>query len=74
MNMRKEEKISMYMKKLVWYITYIDCFSRIINELIENGDENFKPTDIPNLSELNAKLVSRLRNIIIKMKSDWDFM
>lgn len=74
MNTKKEQKMEMYIKKISWYSTYIDCFTRIINEFIENGDDNIKPYDIPNLMELNTILTYRLHNIIAKMKSDWEFM
>lgn len=74
MNIKKEQKITMYIEKIIWYSTYIDCFTRIINEFIENGDDNIKPCDIPNMMEFNANLASRLNNIILKMKADWEFM
>jgi len=74
MNIKKEQKMTMYIEKIIWYSTYIDCFTRIINEFIENGDDNIKPCDIPNMMEFNANLASRLNNIILKMKADWEFM
>ena len=74
MNIKKEQKMTMYIEKIIWYSTYIDCFTRIINEFIENGDDNIKPGDIPNMMEFNANLASRLNNIILKMKADWEFM
>lgn len=74
MNTQKEQKISMYIEKLVWYSTYIDCFMRIINEFIENGDSNIKPHDIPNLAEFNTKLTNRLHKLITNMHKDWEFM
>ena len=74
MNIQKEQKMQMYIEKISWYSTYIDCFTRIINEFMENGDDNIKPYDIPNLMELNTALTYRLRYIIANMKSDWEFM
>ena len=74
MNIKKEQKMDMYIEKISLYSTYIDCFMRIINEFIENGDDNIKPYDIPTLMELNAVLTYRLRNIVSKMKTDWEFM
>ena len=74
MNIKKEQKMNMYMQKFVWYSTYVDCFTRIINEFTENGTDNIKPCDITNLTELSTTLAYRLHNIISKMKSDWEFM
>lgn len=74
MKIQKEQKMDMYLKKISWYSTYIDCLTRIVNVFIENGESNIKPNDIPNLMELNSKLTNRLFKIILNMKSDWEFM
>lgn len=74
MNIKKEQKMNMYMQKIAWYSTYIDCFTRIINEFLENGDDNINPSDIPNLMEFNTKLTNRLYKTVLKMKADWEFM
>ena len=74
MNTQKEQKMQIYIEKINKYSMYVDCFTRIINEFMENGDDNIKPYDIPNLMELNTKLTFRLHNIVSKMKSDWEFM
>ncbi len=66
--------MDMYIQKMSWYITYIDCFTRIINNFIENGDSNIEPYDVPNLMELNTKLTRRLYKIVMSMKADWEFM
>ena len=41
MNVAKEQKMDMYVDRIVWYITYVDCLIRIIREFIENGDAIF---------------------------------
>ena len=74
MNIVKEQKIGSYIERLTWYSTYTDCFTRIINEFLENGDGNINSCDIPNLMEFNTKLTHRLHKIILDMKSDWEFM
>ncbi len=73
MNIKKQQKMDMYIQKISWYTTYIDCFTRIINSFIENGEENIEPCDIPNLMEFNTKLTNRLYKIVLKMKADWEF-
>jgi hypothetical protein len=74
MNIQKEQKMQMYIKKISWYSTYVDCITRIINEFIECGDSNIMPNDIPNLMELDTKLANRLNKTIVNMKTDWEFM
>jgi len=74
MNTKKEQRMEMYIEKITRYSSYIDCFMRIINEFTENGDDNIKPCDVPKLIELNAVLTSRLYSMIIRMKTDWEFM
>ena len=39
MNIKKQQKMDMYIQKISWYTTYIDCFTRIINSFIENGED-----------------------------------
>ena len=73
MNLRTQQEIDMYMQKVTWYSVYVDCLSRLIHELIENGNENLKPADLPNLSVLLEKLSYRLRILILKMASKWEF-
>jgi hypothetical protein len=73
MNIQKQQKIDMYLQKISWYVIYVDCLSRLIRELIENGDDNLKPTDLPNLSLLLEKLSYRLRIIISHITSEWEF-
>ena len=73
MNIKTEQKMDMYFQKIIFYSIYVDCLSRVICELIENGDDNLKPTDLPNLSVLLKKLSLRLRYLIMKMASDWEF-
>ena len=74
MNIKKEQKIDMYIRKIAWYSTYTECFTRVINEFIENGESNLKPCDVPNLMEFNTRLLCRLNRIIMNMKTDWEFM
>ena len=73
MDINTEQKMDMFFKKIGFYVTYVDCLSRLIRELIENGDDNFKPTDLPNLSVLLEKMSFRLKFLISKMASDWEF-
>ncbi len=68
-----EDKISMKLDRISWYSRYVDCFSRILNDYIENGVSNISPCDIPNLSELLAGFSKRLNRKIIELKSDWEF-
>jgi hypothetical protein len=74
MNIRKEQTMDMYIEKIVLYSTYVDCLARVIRELIENGDDNFKPTDLPNLTVLLSKLACRLRYSVSGMNRDWEFL
>lgn len=74
MNIRKEQTIDMHIQKIVFYSTYVDCLSRIIRELIENGDGNIKPSDLPNLTLLLSKMAYRLRLNIMNMSRDWEFL
>ena len=73
MNVAKEQKMDMYVDRIVWYITYVDCLTRIIREFIENGDDNIHSTDLPNLTVLLEKFTYRLRQIIFNMASEWEF-
>ena len=73
MNIKTEQKMDMYFQKIIFYSIYVDCLSRVVCELIENGDDNFEPADLPNLSVLLKKLSQRLRYLIMKMASDWEF-
>lgn len=74
MNIKKQQKIDMYIERISWYTTYVDCFTRVINNFIENGEDNIEPCDIPNLMELNKKLTQRLHKMVMNMKTDWKFM
>ena len=55
MNIHKKQKIDMYMKKISYYSIYSDVLARILNEFTENGYENLRTNDIPNLTELLTK-------------------
>ena len=68
----KYDIINMRIEKIHLYCTYVDCFARILNEFIID-DSNIKPTDIPNLSELLAKLACQLKINSSKLMSDWEF-
>ena len=74
MNIKKMQAMEMHIKKITFYSVYVDCLSRIIQEFIENGDDNLKPTDLPNLAVLLSKLSYRLRLKIMKMVNDWEFL
>ena len=74
MNNRKFQTMDMHIQKIIFYSTYVDCLSRLIQELIENGDSNLKPTDLPNLTVLLSKFSLRLKVCCSKMESDWDFL
>ena len=74
MSIRKSQAMEMHLQKVVLYSIYVDCFSRIIREFIENGESNMLPSDLPNLAVLLSKLAYRLRLNIMKMSSDWEFL
>ena len=73
MNYKKEQILNTQIERILYYSTYVDCFSRIIHEIIENGDENLKPTDLPNLSVLLKTFSKRLKILISKLASDIEF-
>ena len=73
MNNRKYDLIRMKMESIAWYSIYVDCLSRLINEIIENGENNLKPNDLPNLCELLSKLAFRLNKKILNVKCDIEF-
>jgi len=73
MNKRKEDVLNMYLDKIIWYSTYVDCLSRVINEFIENGDDNLKSGDLANLSVLQTKLAYRLRLLSLRVDSMLEF-
>ena len=74
MNIRKIQTLDMHIQKILFYSIYVDCLSRLINELIENGDDNLKPTDLPNLSVLLSKFALRLKMCCSKLQNDWEFL
>ena len=74
MNIRKIQTLDMHIQKILFYSIYVDCLSRLINELIENGDTNLKPTDLPNLSVLLSKFALRLEMCCSKLQNDWEFL
>ena len=74
MNIKKQQKMDMYVERLSWYSTYVDCFTRVVNNFIENDDGNIEPRDVANIMELNTKFTHRLYKMVMKMKSDWEFM
>jgi len=73
MNYKKEQIIETHIQKIVYYSSYADCLSRIITDIIENGNYNLKPSDTPTLTELLNKYINRLHHCIINLKSDWEF-
>ena len=58
---------NMYYKTL-FYGKYCGCFSRIIHELILNGDDNFKSTDLPNMLELLTKYHNKLYKNLVELE------
>lgn len=74
MNIKKIQTIDMHIQKIIFYSTYVDCLSRLIHELIENGDDNLQPSDLPNLSVLLTKFAYRLKSCCSKMNKDWEFI
>jgi hypothetical protein len=61
------------MERVAWYSCYVDVFARLICEFIENGDDNIKPTDLPNLSVILSKMAFRLHKNILDIKRDIEF-
>ena len=74
MNIKKLQTMEMHIQRIIFYSTYVDCLSRLINELIENGDDNLEASDLPNLSVLLTKFACRLRFCCAKMNHDWEFI
>ena len=74
MNIRKAQAMDMHIQKIILYSIYVDCFARLINKLIENGDDNLKPTDLPNLTVLLSKFALRLIICCSNMEKDWEFL
>lgn len=66
--------MDMHIQKIILYSIYVDCFARLINKLIENGDDNLKPTDLPNLTVLLSKFALRLSICCSNMEKDWEFL
>lgn len=73
MRNKESETFDVSIEKIIWYSTYVDCLSRIINELIENGDDNLKPTDLPNLAELLCIYANKLYQRISELHYDLEF-
>ncbi len=74
MNIKKIQTMDMHIQKIIFYSTYVDCLSRLIQELIENGNSNLKPNDLPNLTALLSKFSLRLKVCCSKMERDWEFL
>ena len=68
---KKKKKFKKLFKKILFYSTYCDCFSRILYEFIQNGDENLSSTDIPNLSELFTKYTNNLYKNILNLHKEF---
>jgi len=73
MNTCKEQTIEMQLQRIAWYSNYVDLFTRIIQEIIENGEPNLKPSDLPNLINLTTKYTRRLRTQILHLETNWEF-
>ena len=73
MKVQTEQKIDMLIYRISWYSVYVDCFSRILNEFIQNGDSNLNPNDVPNLSEYLTKMTTRLYQNILQLKNIREF-
>ena len=73
MKPNKYNIICSHIQRLSWYSVYVDCFMRILNEFLTNGDSNLKPTDVQNLSELLAALARQQKIITSKLLTDWEF-
>ena len=63
MNAKQEDILNMYINRIVWYSTYVDCLSRVLYEFIENSDDNLKAGDLANISELQTKFAYRLKQL-----------
>ena len=74
MNNKKYQTIDMHIQKITFYSTYVDCLSRLVQELIENRDSNLKPNDLTNLTALLSKFSLRLKNCCSNMERDWEFL
>ena len=74
MNKKQKRKLTKCMSKIIHYATYVDCFNRIINEMILNGESNFKSNDLPNISELTSIYARKLYKLSIEASSKLEFM
>ena len=58
--------------KALFYSRYCDCFSRVVYELILNGDDNFYPTDLPNIIEILMRYNNKLYKNIMELEHAFD--
>ena len=73
MTITKEQKIDMNLEKIALYSDYVESISRILQEIMNNGNENFKTSDILNLISLLTMYANVLHFRIIAMKRCWEF-
>ena len=73
MKLEKIQVMDMHLKRISNYSSYIDSFTRILREFIENGDYNIKPIDTVNLAVLLEKYSHRLHLCVLNTLSDWEF-
>lgn len=73
MEHRKIQIMNVHLKRISYYSSYIDSFTRILREFLENGDYNIKPIDTIHLAVLLEKYSHRLHLCILNTLSDWEF-
>ena len=73
MNVRKTQAMDMNLDKIVHYSCYVDCFSRILREFLENGYDNLKTSDIINIASLLEKYSHRLYLCTMSTQTHWEF-
>ncbi|MBR2069319.1 MAG: hypothetical protein IJ877_06110 [Candidatus Gastranaerophilales bacterium] len=74
MNKKQIKKLNKNIHKLVYYSKYVDCFNRILDEFIQNGDDNLNPCDIPNLTALLAKYSKKIYLLSLNVERDIEFI
>ena len=73
MKSNKMDIMDMNIQKLSNYSSYVDTFSRMVHNFIENGLDSIKYNDLVNTTFLLEKYSHILHTSIIKTKKDWEF-
>ena len=74
MKAEKIQTMDTHFDRIIRYSSYVDCFSRILREFLENGYDNLKESDIAKIAVLLEKYSHRLHLCISKANTYWEFM